>query len=224
MRPRLLPALLVLACLQGIGLPGLAEELLYKSNDFGMLLSRIPPFMERDSRWVVKVRRDGSDEDRRLFDDGKEVRRWQVTVEPRQDGEGGERDRGGKIAARRVYDASGSLLQEEEYAGGVLSKKTVCTYTNGRLTRKRELGPDGKVLSTQVYLYAVTGGLREVRRTTAPDTAMATSVVSGPSGLSEDRSSMGGDLFVERYGLDGRVVNREHRVEGKTGVPRRFRV
>jgi antitoxin component YwqK of YwqJK toxin-antitoxin module len=216
MSRRAFPAILLLACLLGISGAGFAEELLYTSNDFGMLLSRIPPFLERDSRWVVKIRRDGSDEDRRLFDNGKEVRRWHVSWN-RDKTEKVERETaGGKIAARRVFDASGSLLQEEEYVNGVLSKKTLCSYANGRLTRKRVLDHDGKAISTDVYLYAVTGGLREVRRTAGRDTTAFASVVSGPAGLSEDRSSMGGALFVERYGPDGRMVSRERRVDGKT--------
>jgi YD repeat-containing protein len=215
MRRFLFPAILLLIGLQGIGLPGFAEELLYKSNDFGMPLARIPPYMERDSRWILKVQRTGVDEDRRLFDSGKEVRRWQTTWNRGKTERLEKESAGGKLAARRVYDASGSLVQEEEYVGGLLAKRTLYTYANGRLTRKRELGADGKVISTEVYLYAITGGLREVRRTVTPDVTMLTSVVSGPAGLSEDRSSMGGALFVERYGVDGRMVSRERRVDGQ---------
>jgi antitoxin component YwqK of YwqJK toxin-antitoxin module len=211
MRRCLLPAILLL-----IGLHGFTEELLYKSNDFGMLLSRIPAFMEHDSRWVLKLRRTGSDEDRRLFDHGKEVRRWQITWN-REKTEKVERESAaGKLAARRVYDASGSLMQEEEYTGGLLSKKVLYTYANGRVTRKRTLGADGKVVSSEVYLYAAAGGLREVRRSVAADETMVSSVVDGPAGLSEDRSSMGGALFVERFGVEGSMVNRERRVDGQT--------
>ncbi len=72
-----------------VGLHGFSEELLYKSNDFGMLLSRIPAFMEHDSRWILKVRRTGADEERRLFDHGKEVAPVADHVEPGDDGEGG---------------------------------------------------------------------------------------------------------------------------------------
>ena len=211
MRRCLLPAILLL-----IGLHGFAQELLYKSNDFGMLLSRITPSMERDSRWVLKIRRTGLDDDRRLFEHGKEVRRWQVTWNGAKTEKVERESSGGKLAARRLYDASGSLLQEEEYAKGILSKKTLYTYANGRVTRKRELGADGKAVSSEVYLYGAHGGLREARLNVAPDLSIVTSVVNGPAGLSEQRSRVGGALFVERFDLDGRLVNRERQVDGQT--------
>jgi antitoxin component YwqK of YwqJK toxin-antitoxin module len=211
MRRCFLPAILLL-----IGLHGFAEELLYKSTDFGMLLAPLPPYLKDESRWILRIQRNGPNEDRRLFDNGKEVRRWQITWN-RQKTEKVERESaGGTLAARRVYDAEGSLLQEEEYRAGVLSKKIFCTYAKGRLARKRELGGDGKVISSVDYLYAINGGLREVRRTLAPGATNVASVVSGPSGLSEERSSMNGGLFVERFGMDGRLVNRERRVDGDT--------
>lgn len=211
MSRHLLPALLLL-----VGLHGSAEDILYRSNDFGMLLSRIPPFMEHDSRWVLKIHRAGTDEDRRLFDRGKEVRRWQVAWN-REKTEKVERESaGGALAARRVYDATGSLLQEEEYAGALLAKKTLYKYANGRVTRKRILDGDGKTVSSETYLYAANGALREVRRSAASDAAMVSSVVQGPAGLSETRSSLGDDLFVERFGPDGRMVNRERAVDGRT--------
>ncbi len=124
---------------------------------------------------------------------------------------------GGVLTARRVSDAAGSLVQEEDYVGGHLSRKALYTYANGRVTRKRVLSADGKVVSSEVYLYAAAGGLREVRRTEAPDATMVSSVVDGPAGLSEERSSMGGALFVERFGAEGRMVNRERQVDGADG-------
>ena len=211
MRRCLFPAILLL-----VGIHCCAEELLYKSNDFGMMLSRIPSFMEHDSRWVLKIQRTGTDEDRRLFDHGKEVRRWQITWNSGKTEKVERESAGGTLAARRLFDAAGSLLQEEEYAGGVLTKKSLYSYSHGRLTRKRELGADGEALFSEVYLYAVSGGLREVRRTAAPDTTMVSSAVDGPAGLTEDRSSMGDTTFVERFGVEGRLVNRERRVDGTT--------
>ena len=210
------PALVLLVVFLGCAARGSAEELFYKSNDFGMVLAPIPAYMRHDSRWILRVQRTDSDEERRLFDNGKEVRRWQVSWNRDKTQEVERESAGGTLAARRVYDGSGALLQEEEYTAGVLAKRTQYTYANGRLTRKREIGADGKLVSTAAYLYAVNGGLREVQRTVAPDTTMVTSVVSGPTGISEDRSSLGGALFVERFDLDGRMIDRERRVDGET--------
>jgi hypothetical protein len=211
---RHLAALVFLLCAV---LPVSAEELLFKSNDFGMLLSRITETQQGDSRWVLRVRRTGTDEQRMLYDKGKEVRQWDVSWN-RDHTEKVERETAaGALVARRVYDASGSLLQEEEYASGVLSRKTLSTYAGGRLTRTRVLdGADGREVSSAVYLYAANGSLREVRRTVAPGETSVSAVVIAGTGLSEQRSSQGGSLFIERFDTDGRMTNRERRTDGTT--------
>ena len=194
---------------------GCGDELLYRSNDFGMRLARIPPYQRDATRWVLQVRRSGPDEVRRLFDDGKEVRRWDFTWN-REGTERVEKETAaGVLASRRVYDSAGSLLQEEEYAAGTLSKKKLFTYVNGRLSRTRTIdGEDGAQVSSDVYLYAANGGLREVRRSAVPGESTVTSAVSSAAGLSEERSSADGSLFIERYDAEGRMVNREQRADG----------
>ena len=179
-----------------------------------MALARIPPYQRDANRWVLQVRRSGPDEVRRLFDDGKEVRRWDFT----RNREGTERVEketgGGKLVARRLYDSAGSLLQEEDYVDGTLSKKTLFTYVDGRLSRTRTLDAEGSPVSSEAYIYASNGGLREVRRTASPGETTVTSAVTSRAGLSEERSSMAGSLFIERYDPDGRMINREHRTDG----------
>ena len=165
------------------------------------------------SRWVLQVKRTGSDEVRRLFDNGKEVKRWEITWN-REKTEKVERETaGGPAVTRRVYDASGSLLQEEEYAAGKLSRKTLFTYVNGRLLRTRTLaGEDGAEVSSEVYLYAVNGALREVRRSAAPGESTVTSAVTSGAGL------------VRRESLHGRVAfHRALRYRGTDGQPRAAR-
>ena len=210
MRQTLLRIVLLLVSLHGFG-----EDLLYRSNDFGMLLARIAPYQKDDSRWVLRLRRNGLDEERQLYDNGKEARRWEITWN-KEHMEKVEKDfAGGVLTARRVYDAAGSLLQEEEYTAGELSKKILFTYANGRLERRRVLaGVDGRQISADVYLYAANGGLREVRRTVSPGEEIVSSSVTGTSGLSEERSSMGGSIFIERYDPYGKLVNRERRDDG----------
>jgi antitoxin component YwqK of YwqJK toxin-antitoxin module len=206
----LLPIILLLAALHAFG-----EDLLYRSNDFGMLLARIAPYQKDDSRWILRVRRNGLDEERRLYDNGKEVRRWETTWNKEHTVRVEKEIAGGVLAARSVYDASGSLLQEEEYTAGALSKKTLFTYANGRLSLTRVLaGVDGRQVSAEVYLYAANGGLREVRRTAPPGETTVSSSIRGNSGLSEQRSSMEGSLFIERYDTDGKLINRERRADG----------
>jgi len=40
----------------------------------------------------------------------------------------------GELTARRVYDASGDMLQEERYAAGAVAQKSLFTYTGGHLS------------------------------------------------------------------------------------------
>jgi len=210
--PRTVPLVIVLLF---TALHGFGDDLYYRSNDFGMLLARIPSSRRDDSRWVLQVSRGGLDEVRRLFDNGVEVKRWDFTWN-REGSERVERQTAaGVLSARRVYAASGSLLQEEEYTAGVLSKKSLFTYVNGRLSRSRTLaGADESPISSEVYLYAANGGLREVRRTVPLGTPLVSSVVASTVGLSEARSAMGGSLFIERYDTEGRLIYRERREDG----------
>jgi antitoxin component YwqK of YwqJK toxin-antitoxin module len=205
-----LVAFLVLAASYARG-----EDLLYRSNDFGMSLARIAPYQKGDWRWVLEVRRNGRDEVRLLFDNGKEVRRWDLAWNGGQTERVERQSAGGVLTARRIYDASGSLLQEEEYAAGVLSKKTLFTYANGRLSRARTLeGADEREISAETYLYAAGGGLREVRRTVAQGEPAVSSAVTSAAGLSEERSTAEGSLFIDRYDAVGLLINRERRDDG----------
>jgi len=192
------------------------QEVFYRSNEQGMPLSRVSAALKDDSRWVLRVTRDGAGEDRRLYDNGKEVRRWQESWNASRTERVEKESAGGKLAARRVYDASGSILREEEYRDGKISKTSRYFYQGGRLSRKLEVGADGKELATETYLHADSGRLREVRRKTPSGGADTSTWVAGRSGLAEQRSLMEGTLFVERYDPQGRLVEREKQAGGTT--------
>jgi antitoxin component YwqK of YwqJK toxin-antitoxin module len=210
--PCLLPLITLLMLISG---NGSGEDLFYRSNDFGMGLARIAPYQKGDPRWVLEVRRNGRDEVRLLFNKGKEVKRWEFTWNNGKTERVERQSAGGVLTARRIYDASGSLLQEEEYAAGVLSKKTLFTYANGRLSRTRTIeGPDDRQVWAETYLYSPGGGLREVRRTVSQGEPAVSTAVTSATGLSEERSAAGGSLFVERYDTEGRLINRERRADG----------
>ncbi|MGO9307968.1 MAG: hypothetical protein ACLQDL_02960 [Spirochaetia bacterium] len=210
MKRQFLAFILLLAALHVFG-----EDILYRSNDFGMPLERIAPYQQDAFRWILRVRRSGPDEVRLLSDNGKEARRWEISWN-RDRTEKVEKEFAGTVlAARRVYDAAGTLLQEEEYTAGALSKKTLFSYADGRLARTRvRAGPDGQQVSQEVYLYATDGGLREVRRTSAAGDTSVSSSLTGSAGLAEERSTMGGSVFVERYDPNGKLVHRERRDAG----------
>lgn len=215
MRPR---ALLLLALLTSLGVfpqGGFSQEVLYyRSNGQGMLLARVPAALKDQSEWVLKVTRENGDEDRRLFDNGKEVHRWQISWNSSRTERVEREYAGAKLSARRTYDQGGSLLREEEYQDGKLSKTTRYAYDGGRLARKREVGADGKDLASETYVYADNGRLREVRRRTPEGAVDVSAWVAGRSGLVEQRTLVDGTLFLERYDADGRLVDRERLVNG----------
>jgi antitoxin component YwqK of YwqJK toxin-antitoxin module len=190
---------------------GFPDELLYRSNAIGMRLEAVAPFLRDSSRWILAVERIDQGEVRHLFDNGKEVRKW-VTAWL---GKGTRREEreysAGAIAARRVFDESGNLLQEETYNAGTLSQKSLYTYTGNQLTRMRSLAPDGSLLTSERYVYAVGGALREVRRTAADGEVRFSSYVAGRTGVSEERNSVGDVLSTQRYDTQGRLVSREQR-------------
>ena len=192
-------------------LPGFAQELLYRSNSFGMLLERIEPYLRDQSDWIVGIRTVGAGEMRRLYSRGKEVRRWEVSWT--EDGtQKIEREFShDAIVARRLYDATGDLLQEEEYAAGAVTQKSVFTYRGDRLLRMRVLKADGTLLYAEQYVYATNGVLREVRRTGPGDGVRLSAYVFGPAGLSEERNTGSDVLFIARYDTRGRVTDREQR-------------
>ncbi|HEY9595223.1 MAG TPA: hypothetical protein VHE79_12135, partial [Spirochaetia bacterium] len=203
MRKGLVALFLLLSVLGG------AEQQVYRSNSIGMRLERIAPYLRDRSQWVLTVETTPTTEVRRLWEDGKEKRRWEIST---QGAERVEKELVGKsLVARRTRDDRGNLLEEEEYTDGALTRKTLFGYTGGRLRRARVLGADGTVLATVEYLYATNGALRQVTRTTGAGAAQVSAAVGGPSGVSEQRDTAGDDTRVVRYDAAGRVVNEVHR-------------
>jgi antitoxin component YwqK of YwqJK toxin-antitoxin module len=187
-----------------------SDEQLYRSNDFGMTLQPVSPYLRDSSRWILGVARTGQKEVRRLYDKGKEVRRWEMT------GEKGSRQEereysNGVLTARRIYDAEGNLLQEDAYEAGALTQKSLYSYSGNRLSRKRNLAPDGGLIASEEYVYATNGTLRGVRSTRPKGEVQVSSYVAGPSGVSEERNTVGDVLSIQRYDTEGKLVSRERR-------------
>jgi len=207
--------LLLALCLGGASPSAFAQELrYYRSNDQGMLLARIPAALKDQAQWTLTVSRDSATEDRRLYNNGKEVRRWQVSWNPSHTEKTERESADGKLTVRRIYDVTESLQREEEFRDGKLVKTTRYLYEGGRLARRRELGADGKETAVESYLYAEDGRLREVRRSVPNGATDHSEWVSGQGGLVEQRSTMDASRFVERYDAAGRLWQRERFADG----------
>jgi YD repeat-containing protein len=196
--------------------PGFSDVLFYKSNEFGMLLQPVEPYRRDESRWMLEVTTAGQGEVRRLLDHGKESRRWEVSWTENGTRKVERELVAGVLSARRLYDGTGSLLQEEQYNGGTLAQKTLLTYAGGRLARARVQAADGGLIYAEQYVYASNGTLREVKRTGTAGEMRTSSYVFGPSGVSEDRTSSKDTLFISRYDTRGRLASRERRKADQT--------
>jgi antitoxin component YwqK of YwqJK toxin-antitoxin module len=207
---------LLLGAVQLLGAAGI-----YKSNDFGMQLEPISSWQRDALRWVLEVEPRGSGEVRRLFQDGKEVRRWEISRAA--DGRREEREIvDGALAARRLYAPDGSLLEEDQYSKGKLTRKSLFTYASSRVIRVRVLSADGALEYNKDYSYTSRGSLREVRETGGKEgreTTRDSAFIAGRSGPSEEWNRNGDELFISRFDDRGRTVEREHRT-GKELVSR----
>jgi len=200
----------VAAIVLGAVIPALAQAAAFRSNDFGMQLEPIASYRRDQFRWVLEVTRTPRGEIRRLFDGGREARRWETG--PANGGGTEERElTGSSLTARRIYSPAGDLLQEEQYDKGSLSRRSIYTYAASRLSRVRVLSADGTVLYTLEYLYTTRGSLREVRRTEGDEVTRDSAFVAGGTGLSEERNRIGDTTFVSRYDTRGRLVEEERR-------------
>ncbi|HET6450775.1 MAG TPA: hypothetical protein VFI08_05665 [Spirochaetia bacterium] len=216
MRRGCLSVLLLAACL-----PAFTQEVYYRSDQAGMLLAPISPALRDDSRWVLRVTHSGTDEDRRLYDNGKEVRRWQITVSADRRVE--RESANGVLTSRRLFDSAGVLAQEEQYTAGTLARTTFFSYVAGRLVTRRELDARGAEVSRDSYLYADNGRLREARHTVWGGSPSVSSVVAAKSGIVEERTSVDGTTLVERFDVNGRLVRREKSAPDGSTVREDFR-
>ncbi len=198
--------------------PLLAASAIYRSNDFGMQLEPVPSWRRDELQWVLEVTARANGETRRLFQDGKEVRRWETSRAA--DGRTEEQElAGGALVTLRRYAPNGDLLEEDQYSKGKLSRKSLYTYASSRVTRVRVLGPDGALEYNKDYFYASRGSLREVRQTGGQEETRVSAFVAGRSGPSEEWNRNGNDLFLSWFDDRGRTVEREHRT-GKDLVSR----
>ncbi|HVP17820.1 MAG TPA: hypothetical protein VMU36_02425 [Spirochaetia bacterium] len=197
------------------GMPLSAAPAIYRSNDFGMRLEPLPPWRRFETTWVLEVTAKANGEVRRLLQDGKEVRRWEISraADSRRE----ERElASGVLAARRIYSPAGALLEEDQYSKGSLAQKSLYTYASSRVVRVRVLAADGAVVSTDEYFYSPRGSLREVRRTSGKEGTHVSWFVEGSSGLSEERETSRDTVFIARYDTHGRIVEKESRTGKET--------
>jgi len=186
-----------------------------------MQLAPIQKWQRDTLTWVLEVQQKPGGEVRRLFRDGKEVRRWEISRAA--DGRQEEREvADGELAAERLYSAGGNILEEDQYSKGKLTQKSLFTYASSRVVRVRVLSADGTLQYNKDYFYTARGSLREVRETGGKEATAESrdsAFVAGGAGPSEEWNRNGDDLFISHFDDRGRTIEKEQRT-GKDLVSR----
>jgi YD repeat-containing protein len=223
-----LVALMTLPALLGGGSPAFGLPAgWYRSDAIGLALEPLPS-TRRGEPYLLQVEQRGELEVRTLYQEGKAVRRWELSP-------GLERVyEGDSLAEERSYDPGGRLLVEKLYSGGRV-ERTQYRYGASGLSSVESFGPDGELRSRERYELGPKGELRRVRRETGAGTgrgagqdgqeaqpAQAQSaqteelaLVAGDGRLYEERLRGGGRGLISRYDLEGRVSSQETWREGE---------
>jgi antitoxin component YwqK of YwqJK toxin-antitoxin module len=203
-------AALLLQC----ALSSAAEAALYRSNAAGMLLEPIPRFRRDESEFVMEVERKGDLEVGRLYQSGKESKRWEIVTS--RDGARSEREYDGNVlSAKRAYNPSGSILWEETYTDGKLSQKSIYEYDEGLPASIRVQDSKGALVYSERFQLGEHGSLRRVLRTYADGSVSSSWYAAGDAGLSEERNTVAGVSFIRRYDPKGRVTVIEQLKDGE---------
>ncbi len=203
----------VMTLLIALAAPAFADRSLYRSNGFGLLLEKIQSYRKDEYGFVVEVEKAGGREVRRLFEKGKEVRRWIISFNAKGMKSEERELEAGRLAARRAYGSAGDLLLEEIYFNGKLSQKAAYQYEGGELASVRVSAADGTPLYTDHFLISVRGSLRKVKRTYHDGSAPSSSYAA--AGIGEERDSIGGVSYVTRYDGRARVRGKDRWKDGK---------
>lgn len=183
-----------------------------------MRLESVPPFRMDEFDYVLGVERNVEGEVRRLYERGKEVRRW----ESRRRATGAvseEREYAGEdLVSVRVMDAGGNLQEESEYKDGAVSVRTLFEYVGRRLTKLSAYDADGVLLYSEDFMRGKGSSLREVSRTMADGTVVRSSFRGDGADLAEETHTSGDVEFRVLYDVLHRKVASETRKAGVLAV------
>jgi YD repeat-containing protein len=177
----------------------------YRSNAIGLALAPLPGF-SRQEEYLLRVQREGEREIRTLYEEGRELRRWELSP-------GLERvfSRGSQ-EEERSFDGAGRLASENTYEKGRLQQTAQYRYGLSGLSAVETYGADGTLLARERYELGPGGELRRVRRESpepGPDRQAQEelALVAADGRLFEERLAAGGRRLVSRYGPDGKLAS-----------------
>jgi hypothetical protein len=200
MRPRTVAlAFCLLAAWQAAGQP----VSWHRSDAIGLALESVPGFDRREP-YLLRVQKDGELETRTLYQEGRELRRWELSPKLERVFEEGS------LSEERSFDGAGRLAVEKSFAEGKLSQTAQYRYGLSGLAAVETYGADGTLLRRERYELGPDGGLRRVRRESPgqPGTEEL-AMICADGRLFEERLAGGGRRLVNRFGAEDRVVSGE---------------
>lgn len=189
----------------------------YASNDLGMPFEEIGWYRREEFPYLLVVQKEDQGEKRTLLHKGEEIRRWEI---------GPEEERvydGGVIQECSRYDLSGRLTEEQLFQDGEPSRRTVYYYRGGILALKETFDSKGELLFRDAYSLSPGGELRRFSRVEREMKTTQELALSGGGGnLAEERYGNVQDRKVNRYDLEGRLIERERWIRGELIERERF--
>ncbi|HOV62986.1 MAG TPA: hypothetical protein PLG43_03775 [Spirochaetia bacterium] len=191
---------------------------IFRSNDLGMPLEKIPEARERDFAYVLVVTDEGEKSIRRLFHGGREFKRWEREEKGTDSSIETYLEEG--LLTRTERFVSGLLTEEQVFSSGLLSERRVFSYEKGRLSMVTTYGTDG-LRYTDTYIRSLKGDLHRFIRS-YPDGKRIVSSFSLFDGkmLEEWHGDIdNSDLF--RFS-SGKLLSEETYIDGKLAVRKEY--
>jgi hypothetical protein len=205
----------VLAFAPALGAQDTGTVQYYVSNDLGMALERIGWYRQEEFPYILLVMTEGGRETRTLLYQGLEVQRWEFE-------EGEQRIyRDSQLEQRRRYDIGNRLIEDQLYAEGSLTQRTLYHYNRDLLERTETFGADGRLLYRDFYSLSPDGQLRGVTREDGRgDQRFA--LADGAKSVAEERYGNSRERRINRYDQEGRLAEREYWYDGQLLERERF--
>jgi len=189
----------------------------FASNDLGIALEEIGWYRREEFPYLLVVKKGDQWEKRTLLHKGVETRRWEIG--PREE----RVFDGGVIQERRRYEQTGRLTEEQLFQDGEPSRRTVYHYRGAVLSLTETFDSKGVLLFRDHYYLSPQGQLRRVIREEGEDPSTQELSLSGGGGkLAEERYGNVRDRMVNRYDLEGRLIERERWSRGELIERERF--
>jgi YD repeat-containing protein len=137
-------------------IPG--EEEYFRSNELGMTLEKIVPFMINDYPYVLVVKKEGESVQKILYLDSVEDKKWQIEYMPE-----GKRElyfERGDLMTSTLFTDEGLIRSVDFYSGEEVTERYIYQYSGNSLQAIVVTDSEGSEISKHEYVQDRKGRLR----------------------------------------------------------------